>query len=103
MSSTEDAITLLRSDNMEIAAKLKLLVKTTINKSITMAQEAETLTDMYTAIRVAELAGKVVGVVTADTITNVNVNAVTGFTFLPIEDVKPIEQVTTIEEADLIG
>jgi len=94
-----DAIDIFREDNQQLAVKLRTLVNKAVDKSITLVDEAETVYDLLTAIKVAEIAGKVTGIVPKETINNVQINAIAGFTFIEIDKDSIVQEEVEIIES----
>lgn len=82
---TLQAIDELRSGNMELATKIRTLVHRTIEKANEMVDEVETPLELQTLIRTAEIAAKTVGLAPTESVTNVQINAISGFEFIEID------------------
>lgn len=101
---TIQAIDELRSGNMELATKIRTLVHSTIDKANEMVQEVESTMELQSLIRTAEIAAKIAGLAPTESVTNVQINAISGFEFIEIDSEDYTKQLTIEEtfEAQLV-
>jgi len=97
---TLQAIDELRSGNMELATKIRTLVHRTIEKANEMVDEVETPLELQTLIRTAEIAAKTVGLAPTESVTNVQINAISGFEFIEIDVEEETRQIKLQETFD---
>lgn len=97
---TLQAIDELRSGNMELATKIKTLVHRTIEKANEMVDQVETPLELQTLIRTAEIAAKTVGLAPTESVTNVQINAISGFEFIEIDLEEETRQIKLEETFD---
>ena len=97
---TLQAIDELRSGNMELATKIRTLVHRTIEKANEMVDEVETPLELQTLIRTAEIAAKTVGLAPTESVTNVQINAISGFEFIEIDVEEETRQIKLQETYD---
>ena len=91
------AIEELRSGNMELATKLRVLIHKTIDKASSMVDEVDTPAELNTIMKTAEIAMKSLGLAPTESITNVQINAISGFEFIEIEHDEPTRQISINE------
>ena len=82
----------LRKDNVILATKLKDLIHKTVERSQEMVDNAKTQNDLYTAIKIAEVAGKITGIISEKSITNVQINQISGFTFVEVDAERIVQE-----------
>lgn len=75
---------IFQSSNKTLADKLRTLVLKSVDKANEMVSEAERPEDIYTAIKIAEVAGKITGIVREKQQINMQINQITGFTFIEV-------------------
>jgi len=92
----QQAIELLRSGNMELASKLKTLVHKVIDKANSLVDETDNVQDLMTLMRTAEIASKSMGLAPTESVSNVQINAISGFIYV-LDDDEPTKQVTIDE------
>ena len=97
---TLQAIDELRSGNMELATKIRTLVHRTIEKANEMVDEVETPLELQTLIRTAEIAAKTLGLAPTESVTNVQINAISGFEFIEIDVEEETRQIKLQETYD---
>ena len=97
---TLQAIDELRSGNMELATKIRILVHRTIEKANEMVDQVETPLELQTLIRTAEIAAKTVGLAPTESVTNVQINAISGFEFIEIDVEEETRQIKLQETFD---
>jgi len=97
---TLQAIDELRSGNMELATKIRTLVHRTIEKANEMVDQVETPLELQTLIRTAEIAAKTVGLAPTESVTNVQINAISGFEFIEIDVEEETRQIKLQETFD---
>lgn len=88
----ENSEKILRQDNELLATKLAKLIHKTIDKAGEMVEDADTPSDLYTAIKIAEVAGKITGIVTEKSVTNIQINQISGFTFVEVDKERIIQE-----------
>jgi hypothetical protein len=93
---SKQAIDLLRSGNMELADKLKTLIHKVIDKANTLVDETENANELMTLMRTAEIAAKSMGLAPTESVSNVQINAISGFIYV-LDDDEPTRQVTIDE------
>ena len=86
------------SKNDEIALKLRGLVINSIDKANEMIIKADRPEDALVAMKIAEIAGKITGIVKDKAQTNVQINQITGFTF--IEASNPADAENIVQQLD---
>lgn len=80
---------ILQSGNIVLANKIKDLVHSAVDKAHTMIDSATRPDEVYTAIKIAETAGKITGIVKEKQTINMQINQISGFTFIELD--KPSE------------
>ena len=81
---TEAAITLLRSNNMELGGLISDTLITSVRKARELSQEVKTPKELLDNMRVVELAARVAGMLPKESQTNVQVNNIIGFEFVEV-------------------
>ena len=101
----EDAIDELRSDNMLFAKRLKRIAHASLNKTEALLQEAESINEVQTAVNISKTISEIFGLSRKEEITNIQLNAITGFEFVEIEPTEPIKQIEVqpAQDAVIIG
>jgi hypothetical protein len=92
-----DAETIFRSKNNYLAEQLRNLVVKSVEKANDMVDNAERPDEIYTAIKIAETAGKITGIVRDKQQINLQINQITGFTFIEANKPELIQE----EELDI--
>lgn len=88
-----------KSGNQQLANKLKDLVHKAVDKSHDMLEHSENQYELLTAIKIAETAGKITGIVQEKQQINMQINNIAGFTFIEID--KPnVEQTLDLKQED---
>lgn len=95
---------ILQSGNLILAEKLKSLIHNTVDRANEMVLEAQRPDELYTAIKIAEVAGKITGIVKEKQTINMQVNQIAGFTFIELPKPTSImqEEVKIIENYSII-
>lgn len=89
---------ILQSGNLELAQNLKRLIHSVVDKANDMVDNAERADELYTAIKIAEVAGKITGIVREKQTINMQINQISGFTFIEIDKPAIIqEEIKTVE------
>jgi hypothetical protein len=96
---TEQAIELLRSGNMVLADKLKTLIHSVIDKANVLVHDTDNTDDLVKLMRTAEIAAKAMGLAPTESVTNVSINAISGFVYI-VDDTEPTRQIETVETFD---
>lgn len=91
MTDLENPSEIFTSQNKQLAELLKGLVHKAVTKASEAIEESENINDMLTAIKVAETAGKITGIVQEKQAINLQINQISGFTFVEIDKEKPKE------------
>ena len=97
----QDPQEIFKQDNEELAHSLRKLVKKSVNKAIELVDETENPNDLYTAIKIAEISGKISGIVQEKQQINMQINQISGFTFIETNKDSTI-QIDNSEEVELI-
>lgn len=92
---TEKAIATLRSNNDLMARMISSLSEKALRKTNDLLQDAETIQDVNTAVNTAKIVADMLGLTRKENTTNVQINQITGFTFIPIETEPPLVQLDT--------
>ena len=87
----QTAIDTLRSSNNSIALSMKSAVESAVAKANDFINEAQDIGDVLNGIKVIESAGKIVGLTPKETQTNIQINAINGFDFIPIDEADIIQ------------
>lgn len=93
---TIQAVDLLRSGNMILADKLKLLIHSVIDKANKLVDDVDSPNELMTLMRTAEVAAKTMGLAPTESVTNVQINAISGFVYV-LDDTEPTRQISTDE------
>lgn len=80
-----DAQEIFKEDNTALAHKLKNLVHKTVDRANEMVSNCDRVDELYTAIRIAEVAGKMTGIVQEKQTINMQINQISGFTFIEVD------------------
>lgn len=91
-----------KENNMELAINLRELIVKTVDKAHELVSKSRSLTDLSSAIKIAETAGKITGIVKEQDTIDLTVNQISGFTFVQIGNIPPKEPLRSIEEATLV-
>ena len=87
----QTAIDVLRSSNNNIALSMKDAVESAVKRASEFIDGAEDITEVLNGIKVIESAGKIVGLTPKETQTNIQINAINGFDFIPIDEADIIQ------------
>jgi hypothetical protein len=92
---------------MELAISLRGLVGKTVERAHDLIKTSRSLTDLSSAMKIAETAGKITGIVKEEDVIDLTVNQISGFTFVQINNnqVQPtssplLESRTIVEDED---
>jgi hypothetical protein len=98
----QTAIDTLRSGNLVLANLVKEAVKDAVHKSAKLITQADTAIDLLNAIKALETSTKIVGLSPKETQTNIQINAINGFSFIEIdsEDIKQLVAKEDFEEGE---
>lgn len=88
---------ILQSGNIELARNLKTLIHNVVSKANDMVDNAQRPDELYTAIKIAEVAGKITGIVREKQTINMQINQISGFTFIELNKPTEQEEVITVE------
>ena len=91
---TEAAITLLRSNNMELGGLISDTLITSMRKARDLSKDVKTPKELLDNMRVVELAARVAGMIPKENQTNVQVNNIVGFEFIEING----DEIDTIQK-----
>jgi|GEM_PF-2782246 len=83
---------ILKSDNIMLASKLKDLVHSAIDRANEMIMTTQKMDEIYTAVKIAEVAGKMTGIVQDKQIINMQINQISGFTFIEVDKERIIQE-----------
>ena len=75
-----------KENNMELAINLRELVGKTVNRAHELVNRSRSLTDLSSAMKIAETAGKITGIVKEEDVVDLTVNQISGFTFVQINN-----------------
>jgi hypothetical protein len=92
---------IFKQDNEQLAHSLRKLVTKSVNKAIELVDETDNPNDLYTAIKIAEISGKITGIVQEKQQINMQINQISGFTFIETNK-DSIIQIDNQEGIDLI-
>ena len=98
---------IFQSSNKTLADKLRTLVLKSVDRANEMVSEAERPEDIYIAIKIAEVAGKITGIVREKQQINMRINQITGFTFIEVNKENLVQEKeinpTTIEHKPMLS
>lgn len=90
MSQTPQEI--FNENNNELALNLRKLIHKTVSKANDLIDDCETPNDLLTAAKIAEVAGKMTGIVQEKQQINMQINNISGFTFIEVDKEAVIQQ-----------
>jgi len=83
----EDYQKVFRENNMELAISLRELVTKTVTRAHKLIDTSRSLTDLSSAMKIAETAGKITGIVKEEDVIDLTTNQISGFTFVQINNI----------------
>lgn len=86
---------IFRKDNDILAEKLNRLVHRTVDRALDLVEDSESIQELGSAIKVAETAGKITGIVEDKQQINMQINQISGFTFIEINKEDTIQEYIT--------
>lgn len=86
-----------KSDNISIADTLREFSIKASKKLVSMVNEVETAGELSMLVNASKVIAETHGIATKEVVNNVNINAVTGFTFVEIGD-DTLKQIRANEE-----
>lgn len=92
----EEAIEILRSDNMEVAYKIGLVTSKAIDKALELVYSSEDVESLQGIVKVTEMVAKVRGMIPKEAQTNIQVNNIIGFEFVAIDNANELVQTEII-------
>jgi hypothetical protein len=97
---------IFKQDNILLASKLKSLVHSAIDRANEMVIGSERIEEVYTAVKIAEVAGKMTGIVQEKQTINMQINQISGFTFIEVDKQRIIQERETnqmIQDSNIVG
>lgn len=94
---TNEAIEILRHDNLDVAEKLGRVTSRAADKALEMVNSVESADELSTLIKVTEVIARVRGMIPKEAQTNIQVNNIIGFEFVSIEGQENLVQTETID------
>lgn len=89
---------IFKSDNIDLAHNLKSLVHKTVSKANQIVNDTEDMEDLSKAMKIAEIAGKISGIVEEKNQINMQINQISGFTFIEIGSENTIQELEVNEQ-----
>jgi hypothetical protein len=86
---------IFRKDNDILADKLNRLVHKTVDRALELVEDSESIQELGSAIKVAETAGKITGIVEDKQQINMQINQISGFTFIEINKEDTVQEYIT--------
>lgn len=97
-----DAQKVLQENNIDLAGKLNKLVNKAVDRADALLDECDDIQDTFTAIKVAEIAGKMTGIVQEKQQINMQINQISGFTFIELNKDAVIQNIDSDETIEVI-